>query len=322
MSEQEEKKVVDRWGFLQDKEEDEEVRQKYADEENKKLLKWTTVLKSWNDFRTTKINELNELLREGLPDGVRGFVWSSLAEIETQKINQPNLYQELIVRGTEYERPIFADSHRSFPNHVFFAKGVNGQQNLIHVLTAYAVLDPEIGYASGMSFIASILLMYMPEEDAFWAFRHILQAKGMRAMFAAGRPLLSQNLFQLKYLIHRFLPRIAEHLEAQQISAEHFAARWFCALFTTDVSFETTLRVWDLFLLQGPDIMFSVALAILKIRKDEILRLEFEDLMMELHRIAQNIPAQQIIDVALSLGVSAHHIEEAAQMYLKASQNS
>jgi hypothetical protein len=43
------------------------------------------------------------------------------------------------------------------------------QKNLFHVLGAYSMYNQEIGYCQGMSQIAALLLMYMEEEEAFWA---------------------------------------------------------------------------------------------------------------------------------------------------------
>ena len=34
-------------------------------------------------------------------------------------------------------------------------------------MKAYAVSDPEVGYCQGSAFIAGMLLLHMPEEDAF-----------------------------------------------------------------------------------------------------------------------------------------------------------
>jgi hypothetical protein len=38
---------------------------------------------------------------------------------------------------------------------------------LFNVMKAYAVSDPEVGYCQGSAFIAGMLLLHMPEEDAF-----------------------------------------------------------------------------------------------------------------------------------------------------------
>ncbi|XP_038312031.1 uncharacterized protein LOC102156346 isoform X3 [Canis lupus familiaris] len=45
---------------------------------------------------------------------------------------------------------------------------------LFHVLAAYSVYDTEVGYCQGMREITAILLMFLPEEDAFWALAQLM----------------------------------------------------------------------------------------------------------------------------------------------------
>ena len=57
---------------------------------------------------------------------------------------------------------------RTFPNHPYFSAQLgHGQLCLFNVLKAYSVLDEEVGYCQGLSFVAGILLMHMNEQDAF-----------------------------------------------------------------------------------------------------------------------------------------------------------
>ena len=66
------------------------------------------------------------------------------------------------------------------------------QQSLFNVLTAYAMMNTEVGYCQGiclnipkiiillwkgMSQIAAIFLMYMDEEDAFWCIHALLVSR-------------------------------------------------------------------------------------------------------------------------------------------------
>ena len=42
--------------------------------------------------------------------------------------------------------------------------------SLYNVLIAYANYDEEVGYVQGMNYVASVLLMHIPdEEECFWA---------------------------------------------------------------------------------------------------------------------------------------------------------
>ncbi|EPY81904.1 USP6 N-terminal like isoform 1 [Camelus ferus] len=67
-------------------------------------------------------------------------------------------------------RQIDLDVNRTFRDHIMFRDryGVK-QQSLFHVLAAYSIYNTEVGYCQGMSQITALLLMYMNEEDAFWA---------------------------------------------------------------------------------------------------------------------------------------------------------
>ena len=60
---------------------------------------------------------------------------------------------------------------------------------LFNVMKAYAVMDPEVGYCQGSAFIVGMLLLNMPEEDAFCVFVKLMsRATGysLREMYKPG----------------------------------------------------------------------------------------------------------------------------------------
>lgn len=51
---------------------------------------------------------------------------------------------------------------RTFPNHSYFMSPLGpGQLALYNLLKAYSLLDEEVGYCQGLSFIAGILLLHV-----------------------------------------------------------------------------------------------------------------------------------------------------------------
>jgi len=51
---------------------------------------------------------------------------------------------------------------RTFPSHPYFSTQLGpGQLSLFNLLKAYSLLDEEVGYCQGLSFIAGILLMHV-----------------------------------------------------------------------------------------------------------------------------------------------------------------
>ncbi|KAF5188575.1 Growth hormone-regulated tbc protein [Thalictrum thalictroides] len=69
-----------------------------------------------------------------------------------------------------------------------------------------------------------------------------------------------------------------------------FATEWFLCLFSKSLPSETTMRVWDVLFNEGAKVLFHVALAIFKMKEDEILM------------------AHQVGDVLSILQRTTHHL--------------
>jgi hypothetical protein len=67
-----------------------------------------------------------------------------------------------------------------------------------------------------------------------------------------------------------------------------YASSWFLTLFTTALALTTACRIIDVFLSEGMDIIFKVALALLTMGKDELLCLDMEG-MLKVRLLISNI---------------------------------
>jgi len=55
-------------------------------------------------------------------------------------------------------------SGRTFPNHTYFSSPLGpGQLALFNLLKAYSLLDSEVGYCQGLSFVAGVLLLHVSD---------------------------------------------------------------------------------------------------------------------------------------------------------------
>lgn len=166
--------------------------------------KWIKMLSKW-DSKSTR-EKLPKRIYKGIPDKVRNVVWSkllNLSEVMTDRNNQ-NKYQKMLQlarqHGTE-ARQIDSDVNRQFRENIFFRERYNlKQQQLFNVLVvctvrltgcaclltkqylqAYSVYNSEVGYCQGMSTLAGMLLMYLGEEETFWALNILLTDKKVRS---------------------------------------------------------------------------------------------------------------------------------------------
>ncbi|KAL3277172.1 hypothetical protein HHI36_012522 [Cryptolaemus montrouzieri] len=242
------------------------------------LESWAEVLNQWKSTRK-RPKQLAALVRMGIPEALRGEVWQRLAGIEENTEMMDN-YRVLITRESNCENVIQRDIARTFPAHDFFKEaGGLGQDSLYRVSKAYAVYDSEVGYCQGLSFLAATLLLHMPEEQAFCVLVKLMYDYGLRDLYKDGFDNLYLRLYQLNRLMEEQLASLSQHFTEHNIETHMFASQWFLTLFTARFPLYFVFHIIDVFLLQGIDTIFQIALALLMLCKKDLLQLDFEGIL-------------------------------------------
>ncbi|TGZ64537.1 hypothetical protein CRM22_006329 [Opisthorchis felineus] len=239
---------------------------------------WTELVKS--PTRELSRNELKHLCRAGVPAAMRGGVWRMLIHGELKSImteKGPHYYNRLISEiseskiATKYRKQISLDLLRTMPNNIQFdSLEAPGIQKLQEILQAYSIHNPAVGYCQGMNFLVAIALLFLNKEDAFWCLTAILERYLPKKYFNCGLISAQVDQLVLKDLLASKLPRLAEHIQRMEIDISAITLNWFLAIFYDSVPFETLIRIWDIFLLDGSKCLFRFALALLK-RNEEML---------------------------------------------------
>ncbi|XP_061389224.1 rab GTPase-activating protein 1-like [Musca vetustissima] len=241
------------------------------------LDEWDPVLREWDGEKRPK--NLPPLVRLGIPEAMREMIWKKLAGIES-KTEMLDMYKILITKETKCETVILRDIHRTFPAHKCFREtGGSGQDALFKVSKAYAVYDSEVGYCQGLSFIAASLLLHMPEEDAFCVLVTLMYDYGLRDLYKQGFEALYLRHYQLERLIKDQLPKLHEHFVNCGIETHMYASQWFLTLFTARFPLCFVFHVLDVFLLDGINVLFQVALTLLSICENDLRQLDFEGIL-------------------------------------------
>lgn len=119
----------------------------------------------------------------------------------------------------------------------------------------------------------------MPEEEAFAVLVKIMQDYRMRDMFKPSMAELGLCMYQLENLVAEYLPDLNQHFQSQNFHTSMYASSWFLTLFTTALSLPLACRIMDVFLSEGMEIIFKVALAMLTLGKDELMSLDMEGML-------------------------------------------
>uniref|UniRef100_A0AAY5EP07 USP6 N-terminal-like protein n=1 Tax=Electrophorus electricus TaxID=8005 RepID=A0AAY5EP07_ELEEL len=277
-------KVMDRFGFLHEEElpTPSAEEEKYKFQEIERVQKWLKMVKSWEKYHNSE--KMTKRVYKGIPLQLRGEAWALLLDVRKMKEENMGKYEKMKEQARIFSteiKQIDLDVNRTFRNHVMFMDrfGVK-QKDLFNVLAAYSVYNTEVSYCQGMSQIAAILLMYLNEEEAFWALAQLLtsQKHAMHGFFIPGFPKLQRFQAHHDQILAKLLPRLKRHLDKEQMTTGIYTTKWFLQCFIDRTPFTLTLRLWDIYILEGEKVLTAMAYTVLKIHKKRLLKMSLEDL--------------------------------------------
>uniref|UniRef100_A0A8C6F5E1 TBC1 domain family member 1 n=1 Tax=Monodon monoceros TaxID=40151 RepID=A0A8C6F5E1_MONMO len=228
------------------------------------------------------MEKMHSAVGQGVPRHHRGEIWKFLAEQYHLKHPFPSKqqpkdtpYKELLKQLTSHQHAILIDLGRTFPTHPYFSAQLGaGQLSLYNILKAYSLLDQEVGYCQGLSFVAGILLLHMGEEEAFNMLKFLMFDMGLRKQYRPDMIILQIQMYQLSRLLHDYHRDLYNHLEEHEIGPSLYAAPWFLTVFASQFPLGFVARVFDMIFLQGSEVIFKVALSLLGSHKPLILQHE------------------------------------------------
>ncbi|KAF3627591.1 Ypt/Rab-GAP domain of gyp1p superfamily protein isoform 2 [Capsicum annuum] len=234
--------------------------------------------------------ELEFLVHGGVPRDLRGEVWQAFVGVRARRLERyyfdlldpesdtgdgqerdgSSLAEENKQRSKEsvhvpekLRKQIEKDLPRTFPGHP--ALDEKGRNSLRRLLIAYARHNPDVGYCQAMNFFAGILLLMMPEENAFWAL------VGLIDEYFGGcysQEMIESQVDQLVFeeLVRERFPKLVYHLEYLGMQVAWISGPWFLSIFVNVLPWESVLRVWDVLLFEGNRVMlFRTALALMEL---------------------------------------------------------
>ncbi|XP_070434571.1 TBC1 domain family member 4 isoform X12 [Equus przewalskii] len=252
------------------------------------LITWDKKLLNCRSKIRCDIEDIHTSLKEGVPKSRRGEIWQFLALQYRLRHRLPNKqqppdisYKELLKQLTAQQHAILVDLGRTFPTHPYFSAQLGaGQLSLFNLLKAYSLLDTEVGYCQGISFVAGVLLLHMSEEQAFEMLKFLMYDLGFRKQYRPDMMSLQIQMYQLSRLLHDYHRDLYNHLEENEISPSLYAAPWFLTLFASQFPLGFVARVFDIIFLQGTEVIFKVALSLLSSQETLIMECEnFENIV-------------------------------------------
>ncbi|VEN40619.1 unnamed protein product [Callosobruchus maculatus] len=234
----------------------------------------------------------------GIPPEFRRRLWLQLAErhLQSRGVNWAEVERTCL---TEWQNPgdgelgvqIVKDLHRTGCS-LFCGEGGRQNQALLkRVLLAYARWNKAVGYCQGFNMLAALMLQVTDrcESDALKLMIYLIEGVLPDSYFADSLRGLSVDMAVFRELLRSRLPALSKHLDKLQTAAKDggrcyeppltnvFTMQWFLTLFCNCLPHTTVLRVWDLILLEGNEILLRTALAIWQVLAEKIMTVRSAD---------------------------------------------
>ncbi|KAJ7326663.1 hypothetical protein JRQ81_016422 [Phrynocephalus forsythii] len=272
------------------------------------------------------MEKIHSAVGKGVPRYHRGEIWKLLAEqyqlmhqfANKQQPKDVLPYKELLKQLTSQQHAILIDLGRTFPTHPYFSAQLGaGQLSLYNILKAYSLLDQEVGYCQGLSFVAGVLLLHMSEEEAFKMLKFLMFDMGLRKQYRPDMTILQIQMYQLSRLLHDYHRDLYNHFEAHEISPSLYAAPWFLTMFASQFPLGFVARVFDMLFLQGSEVIFKVALSLLGSHKTLILQHESLETIVDfikcvlpnLGLVQMEKTINQVFEMDISKQLQAYEVE-------------
>uniref|UniRef100_A0A7N8Y1B9 TBC1 domain family member 4 n=1 Tax=Mastacembelus armatus TaxID=205130 RepID=A0A7N8Y1B9_9TELE len=278
--------------------------------------------------RTTLPQDKEEIYRalcQGVPKSRRGEIWLLLSHQHRlhhrlpQRQHAPDTpYHDLLKQLTAQQHSILVDLGRTFPSHQYFSAQLGaGQLSLYNLLKAYSLLDTEVGYCQGISFVAGVLLLHMSEDQAFDMLKFLMYDLGIRRQYRPDMISLQIQMYQLSRLLHDYHRELYNHFEEHEICPSLYAAPWFLTLFASQFPLGFVSRIFDFIFVQGTEVIFKVALCLLSNHEKEIVECDsFESIVDYLKTTLPTLTQAQmeqtiakVMDMDISKQLHAYEVE-------------
>ena len=120
----------------------------------------------------------------------------------------------------------------------------------------------------------------------------------LREHYTPKMDLLQARLYIWDRLLAEYCPLVSSHLAVEGIRSSMYASQWFLTLFAYRFPLELVFRILDLFFFEGVDVIFRVALVLMRQSETKMMAMEFETLLDYLKNQI-HLPYQDCIDTLI-----------------------
>ena len=129
------------------------------------------------------------------------------------------------------------------------------------------------------------ILIFNDEYISFKNLFNFICTTNIIKYFIKDESFIEKNYCIFDNLIKIYVPKIYSHFNNLGIGSALFSVSWFENIFTQTLNYKVILRIIDLFLIYGDELLFKIGLTILKIQQEDLLNYTINEVFKVLKRL-------------------------------------
>merc|ERR1719359_1296372 len=102
---------------------------------------------------------------------------------------------------------------------------------------------------------------------------------GLSGFYVNRLPLLRKYLRACDKLVAETVPELREHFIREGVQPAVYLHQWFLTLFINCFPLSMVLIIWDVIICDGLPVILRIAVSILQVLKDSLLRMDLEEVI-------------------------------------------
>ena len=248
---------------------------------------WTFYIEPSTDL-TAIDKRIYDLCWKGLPSALRGRIWQRrldhltnsqegqlpfhLCRQKVQEIKSRPAHEQVDMDMTMigWFADIERDAETAFTDLHLFQRDGPQRTDLVDLCEAYAVHQPEVGYAYGMQLVAALILLQVSDPaEAFALMLKCLSRDIPNAFQAQDQAAISRTFDKIQSTLDIKFPRLHNYLFGSEdesglgFHGQELFDPMCRTLFANGLNPDVLCRVWDIWIFEGDRYLIRTAVALL-----------------------------------------------------------
>ncbi|XP_011849373.1 PREDICTED: uncharacterized protein LOC105549434 [Mandrillus leucophaeus] len=129
----------------------------------------------------------------------------------------------------------------------------------------------EVGYCRDLSHVTALFLLYLPEEDIFWALAQLLAAErhSLSGFHSPNITRVQGLQDHQEHVAPTSYRKTMRHADKEELRVQGFSLGWFLWSLIDGISLGLTLSLWDVYLLEVEQVLMPMALTVFEVQRSK-----------------------------------------------------